>query len=187
MAREWRPRRSAHLNLATQGAKGNRVTERRHRRNLVLERTSRLSRHHAPTVAPAGSRASPPDADLLRRARTDIRTQSHAARRQQRYTGDDAVLRRIAMPADRSAGGYSLISAIANVVASTFAHCAILTRIGNRNAGSGGDTRPASHEWPKNATRRRATTPRISNVENSICEMSSTSAVSSSGVTKFGR
>jgi hypothetical protein len=56
-------------------------------------------------------------------------------------------------------GRYSLMSAIANASASTPAHCAIVARSGNKNAGSG-PAAPRSYDWPKKATRRRATTPR---------------------------
>src|SRR4029453_18124564 len=67
-------------------------------------------------------------------------------------------------------GRYSLMSAIANASASTPGYCAIVARSGRKNAGSG----PAvirSYDWPKNATRRSATTPRISKSENAAPPM----------------
>ena len=71
-------------------------------------------------------------------------------------------------------GRYSLIRAMANASASMPAQWAICARRGNRNAGSG----PAavrSYDWPKNATRRRATTPRISKSANATSAIASRS------------
>ena len=55
-------------------------------------------------------------------------------------------------------GRYSLMSAIANALASTAAHCAIVARSGNRNAGIG-PAASRSYGWPKNATPRHDATP----------------------------
>jgi len=79
------------------------------------------------------------------------------------------------------------MSAIAKSSARMFAHAATLARKGMRNEGTGGATVARSYDLPKKATRRRATTPRISNSENSTRERSSTSAASSSVVTKSSR
>jgi hypothetical protein len=46
------------------------------------------------------------------------------------------------------------------------------------------DAAPPSYDRPKNATRRLATTPRISKVENVTCAIDSTSDASSSTVMK---
>jgi hypothetical protein len=83
-------------------------------------------------------------------------------------------------------GRYSLMSAIANASASTPAHCATVARSGNRNAGSG-PAAPRSYDWPKNATRRRATTPRISKSENATWPMASNRTPSSASVMKCSR
>src|SRR3954447_20879818 len=82
-------------------------------------------------------------------------------------------------------GAYWLISAIANASGSTLDHAATLARSGIRNSGIGGvEARPLSYDRPKNATRRRATTPRISKLENSTPAMAAASDASSSRAMK---
>ena len=83
-------------------------------------------------------------------------------------------------------GRYSLMRAMANASASTPAHKAILARQGSRNAGSGPAT-VRSYDSPKNATRRRATTPRISKSENATLATAASSACSSASLMKFSR
>ena len=83
-------------------------------------------------------------------------------------------------------GRYSLIRAIANVSASTPDQWAIFARNGNRNAGSG-TAAARSYDWPKNATRRRATTPRISKSENATSAIASSRTRSSASVMKSWR
>jgi hypothetical protein len=85
-------------------------------------------------------------------------------------------------------GWYSLINAIAKASGSTAAQAASRLRRFKRKAGRGGGAgAPASYEAPKNATRRRAITPRISKFENSTAPIAAASSCSSGTVTKFGR
>jgi NAD(P)-dependent dehydrogenase (short-subunit alcohol dehydrogenase family) len=61
-----------------------------------------------------------------------------------------------------------------------------LARIGSKKAGSG-PVIMRSYDWPKNATRRRATTPRISNCEKAMSAMASSNSRSSASVMKSSR
>jgi len=81
---------------------------------------------------------------------------------------------------------YSLISAMANASALTCAHAATSLRSESRNSGIG----PAAsrlYDSPKNATRRRATTPRISKSENGTEAIASSSSRSWGSLMKFSR
>jgi hypothetical protein len=83
-------------------------------------------------------------------------------------------------------GRYSLIRAIAKASGVTPAHAAMALRSGSRNSGIDPRALP-SYDSPKNATRRRATTPRISKFENSTDAIASSSCRSCGSVMKFSR
>src|SRR4051812_3661968 len=84
-------------------SEGDRVPRGRHRRDVMFEAAARRfgQQVRGPTLQPDFVAGGPLAGTLAPcRRRTDVWPELHPARREQRYAGDDPVLRSIAMPAD---------------------------------------------------------------------------------------